>query len=111
MVVASVSGVNHRNIRVTGGQESRPLLWIAHNDCVSVTRHCPYRVRQTFAFGNGTGARFRKAQAAPAHAQHGRLKRKPGSRTWLKEKRRQDVSTALFPEMSRILFNFLGPLK
>ena len=76
--VASVAGVDDRDVGVEGSRLGCALLWIAHDHHVGIARHHFDGVLQGLALGHGGGVGIGKAEHRATHPQHGGLEGKVG---------------------------------
>ena len=105
VVVAAVTGVDHRHQRVLRCHQRRALLGVAHGDDVAVGADHPDGVRHALALGGGGAGGGGKAQHLSAKGQHGALKAQAGTGGRLKEQRCQDLAVALMGIFGGMLHN------
>ena len=105
VVVAAVTGVDHRHQGVLRCHQRRALLGVAHGDDVAVGADHPDGVRHALALGGGGAGGGGKAQHLSAKGQHGALKAQAGTGGRLKEQRCQDLAVALMGIFGGMLHN------
>ena len=105
VVVAAVTGVDHRHQGVLRCHQRRALLGVAHGDDVAVGADHPDGVRHALALGGGGAVGGGEAQHLTAQGQHGTLKAQAGAGGGFKEQRCQDLAVALVGVCGRIRHN------
>ena len=79
MLVAAVTGVDHRDAGVAGSTQRCALLGVAHSHDVGIAGHHTDGVGHALAFAGAGHVLTGKAQHMAAQVQHGGLKRKAGA--------------------------------
>ena len=92
VLMAAVSGVDHRDAGIPRGPQRRALLRVAHRAHVGVAGDDADGVGDALALRRGAGIRGREAEDAAAEIQHGGLKAQARAGARLVEERRE-----LFP--------------
>ena len=105
MLVAAVSGIDHRDGGFGGRHVCGSLFGVAHGADVSVAGDHADRIGNTLAFGRRAGISRRDAEDAAAQAQHGGFKAQPCSGAGLKKKSRQLFAVTYVGIFGAILFD------
>ena len=90
VLVAAVAAIDHRDLRIFGGQARGAVARMADDDDVGIVRNDADGVGQAFALGGGTDRRIGAGDIGAAEAEHRALERQPCARRRLVEQARQD---------------------
>ena len=79
VLVAAVTGVDHRNAGVAGGTQRCALLGVAHGNDIGIAGNHPDGVSHALALGGAGHVLAGEAQYMAAQVQHSRLKGQAGA--------------------------------
>ena len=90
VLVAAVAAIDHRDLRIFGGEPRRAVARMADDDDVGVIGDHADGVGEAFALGGGADGRIGAGDIGPAEPQHGAFERQARAGGRLVEQARQD---------------------